>query len=98
MVDPDIYNKLEKYRDRLLRTDGRNHSILLHCISDKWCFDLIFINEEKKIANHALLDRKSIRIISKSDKTEIAKKDNTRLRYLYRNIIQIERDKGLQET
>ena len=45
-----------------------------------------------------LLDKRSVRIRSKSDKSELGKKDNTRLRYLYRNIVQIERDKGLQET
>ena len=93
-----LYKKLEHYRDKLLHTDGRNHSILLRRISDKWCFDLTVVNEEKRIVDHALLDKRSIRIISKSDKTELARKDNTRLRYLYRNVIQIEREKGLQET
>jgi hypothetical protein len=48
--------------------------------------------------DHALLDKRSIRIRPKSDKSDLGKKDNTRLRYLYRNIVQIERDKGLQET
>jgi hypothetical protein len=33
-----------------------------------------------------------------SDKSEAAKKDRTKLRYLFRNITQIEREKGLQET
>jgi very-short-patch-repair endonuclease len=92
-----LYAKLETYRDKLLHTDGRNHSILLRRISDKWCFDLTKISSEKKIVDHALLDRRPIRIQSKSDKSE-ARKDNARLRYLYRNIIQIEREKGLQET
>jgi Protein of unknown function (DUF4011)/AAA domain len=45
----------------------------------------------------ALSDRRPIRIQSKSDKLEV-RKDNARLRYLYRNIVQIEREKGLQET
>ena len=93
-----LYKKLEHYRDKLLHTDGRNHSILLRRIRDKWCFDLTVVNEEKRVVDHALLDKRSIRIISKADKTELARKDNTRLRYLYRNVIQIERDKGLQET
>jgi hypothetical protein len=93
-----LYAKLETYRDKLLHTDGRNHSILLRRISDKWCFDLTKISSEKKIVDHALLDRRPIRIQSKSDKSELARKDNARLRYLYRNIIQIEREKGLQET
>ena len=53
------------------------------------------ISSEKKIVDHALLDRRPIRIQSKSDKSELARKDNVRLRYLYRNIIQIEREKGL---
>jgi hypothetical protein len=94
----NLSKKLEHYRDKLLRTDGRNHSILLRSIRNKWCFDLTVVNEEKRVVDHALLDKRSIRIISKSDKTELARKDNTRLRYLYRNVIQIEREKGLQET
>jgi hypothetical protein len=94
----NLSEKLERYQDKLLHTDGRNHSILLRRISDKWCFDLTVVNEEKRVVDHALLDKRSIRIISKSDKTELARKDNTRLRYLYRNVIQIEREKGLQET
>ncbi len=56
------------------------------------------ITSEKKVVDHALLDRRSIRIRSKSDKPELARKDNTRLRNLYRNIVQIEREIGLQET
>ena len=92
-----VYEKLEKYRDKLLHIDGRNHSILLRRISDKWCFDLTKISSEKKIVDHALLDRRPIRIQSKSNKSE-ARKDNAGLRYLYRNIVQIEREKGLQET
>ena len=94
----NLSEKLERYQDKLLHTDGRNHSILLRRISDKWCFDLTVVNEEKRVVDHALLDKRFIRIISKSDKTELARKDNTRLRYLYRNVIQIEREKGLQET
>jgi hypothetical protein len=73
---------------------GRNHSILLRRISDKSCFDLTVVNEEKRVVDHALLDKRSIRVISKSDKTEFARKDNTRLRYLYRNVIQIERKRS----
>jgi very-short-patch-repair endonuclease len=97
-VQPSIHGKLEYYRDKLLRTDGRNHSILLSRIRDKWCFDLTIISSEKKVMDHALLDKRSIRIRSTSDRSELGKKDSTRLRYLYRNIVQIERDKGLKET
>ena len=68
----NLSEKLERYQDKLLHTDGRNHSILLRRISDKWCFDLTVVNEEKRVVDHALLDKRSIRIISKSDKTELA--------------------------
>jgi hypothetical protein len=85
----NLSKQLEHYRDKLLRTDGRNHSILLRSIRDKWCFDLTVVNEEKRVVDHALLDKRSIRIISKSDKTGLDRKDNTRLRYLYRNVTQI---------
>jgi hypothetical protein len=78
-----LYKKLEYYRDKLLHTDGRNHSILLRRISDKWCFDLTIISSEKKVLEHALLDKNPIRIL-KSDKSELAKRENTRLRYLSR--------------
>ncbi|MGC1928248.1 MAG: DUF4011 domain-containing protein, partial [Candidatus Nitrosopolaris sp.] len=97
-MQSSVYKKLEIYRDKLLHTDGSNHSILLRRIRDKWCFDLTIISSEKKVVDHALLDRRPIRIRSKSDKSELARKDNARLRYLYRNIVQIEREKGLQET
>jgi Protein of unknown function (DUF4011) len=94
----NLSKKLEYYRDKLLHTDGRNHSILLRRISDKWCFNLTAVSSEKKFVDHALLHKSPIRILSKSDKSKVARKDNTRLRYLYRNIIQIEREKGLRET
>ncbi len=47
---------------------------------------------------HAILDKRQICIRPKSDKSQLAMEDNTRLRYLKRNIREIEREKGLQET
>lgn len=49
-----VHKKLESYQNKLLHTDGRNHSILLRRIIDKWCFDLTVLNEKKRIIDYGL--------------------------------------------
>ena len=41
---PRLNRKLEYYRNRLLKTDLANRSILLRSIRDLWCFDLFGIS------------------------------------------------------
>jgi superfamily I DNA and/or RNA helicase/very-short-patch-repair endonuclease len=94
---PSLNRKLEYYRDRLLKIDLGNRSILLRSIRDLWCFDLSGISPTKNIIEHAILDRKGVCIISNSDKSHSAEKERMRLRKLYRNTIDIQRQTGRQE-
>lgn len=55
-------------------------------------------NSVDKVIECILLGKSSIRIISESNKSDIAESNRLRLRSLYRNVIQIERETGLQET
>src|SRR2546425_5149975 len=52
----------------------------------------------KKVVDHSLVDKKSICIIPNSEKSRWAESERTKLRSLYRNITQIQRETGLQET
>jgi len=51
-----------------------------------------------KVIECVLLGRSSIRILSDSDRSDLAENNRIRLRSLYRNVTQIERETGLQET
>lgn len=93
-----LTRKLEYYRNRLLKIDATNRSILLRGIRDLWCFDLSAISTDKKIIDHALSDRKSICIIPNSDTSQQADNQRTRLGKLYQNTTQIQRETGRQEN
>lgn len=96
-AQPTLYRKLEYYRNRLLKIDTSNRSILLRSIRDQWSFDLAAVSSAKDIIDHALSDRKSLCIVSNSDKTKYAENERARLRKLYRNTLEIERETGRQE-
>ena len=51
-----------------------------------------------KVIEYILLGKDSIRIISESNRSDIAESNKIRLRSLYRTVTQIERETGLQET
>lgn len=93
-----LSRKLEYYQNRLLKIDSANRSIILRGIRDLWCFDLSGIDTDKKIIDHALSDRKHICIVPNSDRSQQAEKQRAKLRKLYRNIIQIQRETGRQEN
>jgi hypothetical protein len=100
-ANPSITNldkNLRFYHDKLLGVKLRNRSILLRQISDKWCFDFAGFESSKKVVEHSLVDKKSICIIPNSEKSRWAEGEKTKLKNLNRNIIQIERETGLQET
>src|SRR5919106_709058 len=93
-----LSRKLEYYRNRLLKIDATNRSILLRGIRDLWCFDLATISTDKKIIYRALSDRKPICIIPNSDRSQQADNQRTRLRKFYQNTTQIHRETGRQEN
>ena len=93
-----LSRKLEYYRNRLLKIDATNRSILLRGIRDLWCFDLATISTDKKIIDRALSDRKPICIIPNSDRSQQADNQRTRLRKFYQNTTQIHRETGRQEN
>ena len=81
----------------------RNRSILLRKIYNKWCFDLArIINEDIKLSNsiitNVIVKNKPICFINDLDDTEIGNQDRTKIKTLYRNVTQIERETGRQET
>jgi Protein of unknown function (DUF4011) len=96
-TQPPLYRKLGYYRNRLLKIDTSNRSIVLRSIRDQWSFDLAGIGIAKDIIDHALSDRKSVCIVSNSDKTRYAENERARLRKLHRNTVEIERETGRQE-
>jgi superfamily I DNA and/or RNA helicase/very-short-patch-repair endonuclease len=98
-----LHKRLEIYRDKLLQIDTRNRSLFLRKIYDKWCFDLSkIINRnlslEDKITENAILHKRPFCIIPDSENSDLANKDRTKIKSLYRNIIQIERETGRNET
>jgi hypothetical protein len=88
---------LEFYRDRLLLVDLRNRSILLRRIYDKWSYDLSENKYSVSIVEHALTDKKAVCFVPNSDNSKTADTDRSRLRNLYRNVTQIERETGRKE-
>jgi superfamily I DNA and/or RNA helicase/very-short-patch-repair endonuclease len=95
-----LYKKLEYYRNKVLNTDVRNRSILLRSISDsgRSFFDLAGINSSSEVVEHALIDRRPVCIIVNSNKSQAADRGKIRLTNLYRNITQIRRESGREET
>lgn len=99
----DILEKLEAYRDKLLRIDRPNRSIMLSKLYTKWSFDLgkIISRDKKlneKIIENMILRNRPLCIVKDSDDSESAIKDKKNLKTLFRNIIQLERETGRQET
>ena len=98
-----LRKKLEYYRDKLLRIEQRNRSIMLRRVYDKWSFDLAKLvirgnNSVRKVIEKGVVKKTPICLISDSDNSELADKDRTRLRSLFRNVTQLELETGLQET
>lgn len=98
-----LYKKLERYREKLLQIESRNRSITLSRIYDKWCFDLSKIivrgsSLAEKVAERALLGKNGVCIVADSDDSELAEKYREKLKSLYRNITQVERETGLRDN
>ena len=77
--------------------------LLSRKIYNKWCFDLArIINEDIKLSNsiitNVIVKNKPICFINDLDDTEIGNQDRTKIKTLYRNVTQIERETGRQET
>ena len=98
-----LKSKLEYYRDKLLQLEQRNRSIMLRRIYDKWSFDLSKLvirgnSPVKRIIEKAFQKKSQICLVSDSDDSELAEKDRTKLRSLYRNLTQLELETGLKEA
>jgi hypothetical protein len=98
-----LWKKLETYRDKLLRLEQSNRSILLRRIYAKWSFDLSKLSIRGSPAEQLLIERafkkkNSLCLIPDSDDSELADKDRTKLRSLSRNTSQLELETGLQEA
>ena len=64
-------------------------------------FNKLHINDSNlidKVIDCVLLGKNSVRIISESNRSDIAESNRIKLKSLYRNVTQIERETGLQET
>ena len=99
----NLKKKLETYRDKLLRLEQSNRSILLRRIYAKWSFDLSKLSIRGSPAEQLLIERafkkkNSICLIPDSDDSELAGKDRTKLRSLSRNTSQLQLETGLQEA
>ncbi|HJU59005.1 MAG TPA: hypothetical protein VJ583_04600 [Nitrososphaeraceae archaeon] len=75
----------------------------LRKLYDKWGFDLCkIINRNltigSKLTENAIIYKRPLCIIPDSDNSELVNKDRTKLKTFYRNIIQIERETGRNET
>lgn len=98
-----LYKKLERYRDKLLQIESRNRSITLRRIYDKWCFDLSKIivrgsSLAERVTERALLGKNGVCVVADSDDSELAEKSRVKLKSLYRNITQVERETGLKDN
>lgn len=98
-----LKKKLEYYRDKLLQIEQRNRSVMLRRVYNKWSFDLakLIIRGNISVENiveKGVVNKKPICLISDSDTSELAEKDRTKLRSLFRNVTQIELETGLHET
>lgn len=99
----DLIGKLKYYRDKLLKIDWRNRSVILRQIYNKWCFDLGRLESRspstiERIIERALASKKSICLIADPDIKEDTAKDRAKLVTLSRNVHQIEMETGLKET
>lgn len=93
--------KLKYYRDRLLRIDWRNRSILLRRIYTKWSFDLTTLDATGRVQSLVeigLTGKKGVCVIPDSDISEEALKNRARLTTLSRNLSQLETETGLKES
>ena len=75
-----LKQKLETYRDKLLRLEQRNRSILLRRIYDKWSFDLVRLiirgnHAVETVIEKALQKKNSVCLISDNDESDLAAKD-----------------------
>jgi hypothetical protein len=98
-----LRNKLESYRDKLLRLEQSNRSILLRRIYAKWSFDLSKLSirgtpPTDLVIERAFQKRNGICLIPDSDNSELADKDRVKLRSLYRTLGQLELETGLEEA
>ena len=94
--------QLQILRDRFLNITTSNRSIKLNKLYDKWAFDLTVLNmfgkeRADEVLNSALRREKEIRLapIVLEDKEQ--QKISRKLTSLYRNISEIEKEKGLYD-
>lgn len=94
---------LSRLRDQLLDISTRNRSVRLHHIYDHWAFDLStlipfygkeFVNE---LIESALKRKPQIKILPINTNEEKIQKLSNKLNKLYRNISEIEIEKGLYD-
>lgn len=95
--------KLEHHRNKNLQIERNNRSIFLRRLRDKWRFDIYDLTHDtrgiaKKVFQNAIGDKKVVCILKESSSSESAEKSKKKIKLLYRNITQIERETGLQET
>ena len=86
-----LRKKLESYRDKLLRLEQGNRSILLRRIYGKWSFDLSKLSirgtpPADLVIERAFHKRNAICLIPDNDDSESADKDRIKLRSLYRTL------------
>jgi Protein of unknown function (DUF4011) len=98
-----LWKKLETYRDKLLRLEQSNRSILLRRIYAKWSFDLAKLSIrgnpiEQLVIERAFQNKNAICLIPDSDDSDLANKERTKLKSLYRTLSQIELETGLLEA
>jgi hypothetical protein len=98
-----LRKKLETYRDKLLRLEQSNRSILLRRIYAKYSFDLSKLSirgspVEQLVIERAFQKKNSICLIPDSDDSELADKDRIKLRSLSRTTSQLQLETGLQEA
>lgn len=97
--------KLEKLRDQLSDLSKRNRSLRLLRLYDKWSFDLSKLNDlqetkcatAENIVNHILHNKDSIFLLSRSSMEEEAIRASYQLTSLYRNVISIKEQTGVED-
>lgn len=94
--------QIQILRDRFLNITASNRSIKLNKLYDKWAFDLSILNtfgkdETNEVLESALRREKEIRLAPIILEDQEQQKISRKLTSLYRNISEIEKEKGLYD-